>query len=159
VLSPVTALQFERLALRGSRKPEPPNQTQPEHRPSQPRGGPPVAALVANEVTGGGVWACFGRPRKRKPQVRSFGFPTASQITNHKSQITSSLTQGRGRIPTSHQRKRRAASDGHNLDTLACHVVGTCVIKRTCRAFFLVGGATEHSHQPPGRAAGANIYF
>jgi hypothetical protein len=30
--------------------------------------------------------------------------------------------------------KRRAASDGRNSDTLACHVVGTCVImhKRTC---------------------------
>jgi hypothetical protein len=50
-----------------------------------------------------------------------------------KSQITSLSLTAAYVFTTSHQRsaKRRAASDGRNSDTLACHVVGTCVIKRT----------------------------
>jgi hypothetical protein len=48
-----------------------------------------------------------------------------------KSQITSLSLKARtySHLPPA---KRRAASDGRNSDTLACHVVGTCVIKRTC---------------------------
>jgi hypothetical protein len=38
---------------------------------------------VADEVTGDGAWACFRRPRNRRPQVRSFG--CFHRISNHKS--------------------------------------------------------------------------
>jgi hypothetical protein len=53
-------------------------------------------------------------------------FFTASQITNHLA-----LTHGRIRFHHLPSAKRRAASGGRNSDTQACHVVGTCVIKRT----------------------------
>jgi hypothetical protein len=62
------------------------------------------------------------------PQVRSFGF-----FSPHlKSQITSLSLTAAYVFPPPPAKRRAAAPDGRNSDTLACHVVGTCVIKRTC---------------------------
>jgi hypothetical protein len=94
---------------------------------SWPCAGWPELLPSPNEVTGDGVWACFRRPRKRKP-TGAFLWLFSPHL---KSQITSlSLTAACVFPPP--PAKRRAASDGRNSDTLACRVVGTCVIKRTC---------------------------
>jgi hypothetical protein len=64
---------------------------------SWPCAGWPKLLPSPNEVTRDGVWACFRRPRKRKPTGAFLWlFFTASQITNHLA-----LTDGRVRIPTS----------------------------------------------------------
>jgi hypothetical protein len=101
----------------------------------QHRAGLTSAAPVANEVTGGGAWAFFGRPRKRKPTgaflwLSNRQITSLSQITNHLA-----LTHGRMRIPTSHQRsdgmdERHLMGDGRNSDTRACRVCrrSACVL-------------------------------
>jgi hypothetical protein len=81
VLSPVTALSNPQFAISTQLRFEAPNRDTitRSRSPRRPR------------------QRCS--PRQRKPLVRSFGFPTAYQITNHLV-----LTHGRVRIPTFHQR-------------------------------------------------------
>jgi hypothetical protein len=77
---------------------------------------PPVAKR-SNERWRMGLFQCFRRPRKRKP-TGAFLWLFSPHL---KSQITSfSLTAAYVFPPP--PAKRRAASDGRNSDTLACHM-------------------------------------
>jgi hypothetical protein len=86
---------------------------------SWPCAGWPKLLPSPNEVTRGGVWACFRRPRNRKP-TGAFLWRLSPHL---KSQITSLSLKAACVFP-SPPAKRRAASDGRNSNTL--------VIKRTC---------------------------
>jgi hypothetical protein len=94
---------------------------------SHPRAGPTKAGPVANEVTGGGggVWACFGRPRKRKP-TGAFLWLSYRNLPHLKSQSTSlSLTAACFHLPPVHSDEKHPI--WAYLDTrTACHL-GTCV--------------------------------
>jgi hypothetical protein len=98
---------------------------------SWPCAGWPKLLPSPNEVTRDGVWACFRRTRKRKPtgtSVEKSSFVFFHRISNHKSPCSQGLSLTAAYVFPPPPAKRRAASDGRNLDTLACRVVGTLFV-------------------------------